>query len=64
MKVKYTILNVENVGLDKVYTVKLRIVDSGDETQIMVNVPPGVDIKDVLKDIILADEEVIFVESS
>ena len=64
MKIVYTVENIEDAGLDKVYTVKLRIVETGDETEMMVNVPPGMDLKSMLKDVLLTDEEVVFVEGT
>ena len=64
MRVSYRILSVEKVGLDKVYNVELTIIDTGDKTQVAVTVPPGSTLEEVLRDILISDEEVVFVGES
>ena len=64
MRVSYRIVSVENVGLDKVYTVELTLLDSGSKTQVQLDVPPGASLEDMIRSILVTNDEVIFVEGS
>jgi len=64
MRVIYEVEDISTEGVDKLYTVKLKILESGDEVTLVVDVPPGMTLENMLKNILLSDDEVVFVESS
>ena len=64
MRVSYRVLSVEKIGLDKLYTVELTILDTGDKTTMQIDVPPGSTLEDMLRTVLISNDEVILVAES